>query len=120
MPENDSIKRGGFQHTEHSAAEPEKIVKNAPKKGHKTPTKKQTPVPSGQLQKILAAAIILCLGLIGSIIFILARDSTPPVIQKVSLSYMAEASAIITWQTDKPATSQVTIWDSRSFHFDRT
>jgi peroxiredoxin len=112
MPESDSIKRGGFQHTEHSAAEPEKIAKNTPKKGYRTPRKKQTSIPSGQLQKILAAAIILCLGLIGSISFILARDTTPPVIQEVSLSDIAEASTIITWQTDEPATSQVTIWDS--------
>jgi len=112
MPENDSIKPGYFQRTEHSAAEPEKIAKNAPRRGHKPPTKKQTPIPSGQLQKILAAAIILCLGLIGSIIFILARDTTPPVIQKVSLSDITEASTTITWQTDKPATSQVAIWDS--------
>ena len=109
MPENDSIKPGYFQRTEHSAAEPEKIAKNAPKGGHKTPTKKQIPTPSGQLQKLLAAAIILCLGLIASISFILARDTTPPVIQKVSLSDITEASTTITWQTDKPATSQVTI-----------
>ena len=109
MPENDSIKPGYFQRTEHSAAEPEKIAKNAPRRGHKPPTKKQTPIPSGQLQKILAAAIILCLGLIGSIIFILTRDTMPPVIQKVSLSDITEASTTITWQTDEPATSQVTI-----------
>jgi len=112
MPESDSIKPGDLQRTEHSAAEPEKLVKNAPKRGHKTPTKKQIPTPSGQLQKLLAAAIILCLGLIASISFILARDTTPPVIQKVSLSDIAEASTIITWQTDEPATSQVAIWDS--------
>ena len=109
MPETDSIKPGDSQRTEHSAAEPEKPVKNAPKRGRKTPTKKQTSIPSGQLQKLLAAAIILCLGLIGFIIFILARDTTPPVIQKVSLSDITEASTIITWQTDEPATTQVTI-----------
>ena len=112
MLESDSIKPGDFQRTEHSTAEPEKLVKNAPKRGHKTPTKKQIPTPSGQLQKLLAAAIILCLGLIASISFILARDTTPPVIQKVSLSDITEASTTITWQTDKPATSQVAIWDS--------
>jgi peroxiredoxin len=112
MPENDSIKPGDSQRTEHSAAEPEKPVKNAPKRDRKTPTKKQTSIPSGQLQKLLAAAIILCLGLIASISFILARDTTPPVIQKVSLSDITEASTIITWQTDEPATTQVTIRDS--------
>jgi peroxiredoxin len=72
-------------------------------------------MPSGQSRKILAAAIvaiILCLGLIGSTIFIFTRDTTPPVIQKVALTYIAEASATIAWQTDKPATTQVAIWDS--------
>jgi len=115
MTEKDSIKPDDFQHTKRSTAEPEKTVKNAPRRGHKTPTKKQILMPSGQSRRILAAAIaaiILCLGLIGSTIFILTRDITPPVIQKVALSYMAEASAIIAWQTDKPATTQVTILDS--------
>jgi peroxiredoxin len=112
MPESDSIKPGDFKRTEHSAAQLERIVKNAQKRGRKTPMKKQTLIPPGQLQKILAAAIILCLGLIGFTFFILARDTTPPVIQQVSLSDMVEANAIITWQTDEPATSQVAIWDS--------
>jgi peroxiredoxin len=115
MIEKGSTKTSDFQRTKHSTAETEKIVKNAPKRGHKTPTKKQTPMTSGQSRKILAAAIaaiILCLGLIGSSIFIITRDTTPPVIQKVALTYMAEASATIAWQTDKPATTQVAIWDS--------
>jgi peroxiredoxin len=59
------------------------------------------------LQKILAATIILCLGLVGFIIFTLARNDTPPVIQKVSLSDTTEASTIITWQTNEPATGEV-------------
>jgi peroxiredoxin len=112
MTEKDSIKPGDFKRTEHSSTEPEKTAKNAPRRGHKSPTKKQTTIPPGRLQAILAVAIILCLGLIGSIIFILTRDTKPPAIQKVALSYMAEASAIIAWQTDKPATTQVTMWNS--------
>jgi peroxiredoxin len=111
MPEGDNIKSIDFQRTEHSAVKQEKAVKNAPKRGRKTTTKKQALIPPGQLQKILAAAIILCLVFTGFTFFILTKDTTPPVIQQVSLSDMVEASAIITWQTDEPATSQVTIWD---------
>jgi len=112
MPETSNIKTDDFQHTERSAAKSEKIVKNVPKRGRKTPTKKQTSITSGRLQAMLAAAIILCLGLIVSIIFILARDTTPPIIQKVSISDITEAGTTINWQTDEPATSQVTIRDS--------
>ena len=114
MQENDSIKAGTSQSTEHSDAKPEKIVKKARTRERKTSAKKQTLLPPGQFRNILAAAIILCLGLIGVIIFMLARDTTPPVIQKVSLSDMTEASAIITWQTEKPATSQVKTCESNT------
>src|SRR4030043_880524 len=112
MQENDSIKSGKPQSTEHSDAEPEKIVKKARKRGRKPTAKKQPPIPPGQFRNILAAAIILCLGLIGFIIFILTNDTTPPAIQKVSISDVTEATAVITWQTNEPATSQVEIWDS--------
>jgi peroxiredoxin/chitodextrinase len=112
MQENDNIKSGKPQSAEHIDAEPEKIVKKARKRGRKPTTKKQTPIPPGQFRNILAAAIILCLCLAGSIIFILARDITPPVIQKVSISDITEANAVMTWQTNEPATSQVEIWDS--------
>src|SRR4030042_5469950 len=112
MQENNDIKSGEPQSTEHSDAEPEKIVKKARKRGRKPTAKKQPPIPPGQFRNILAAAIILCLGLIGFIIFILTKDTTLPVIQKVSISDITEANAVITWQTNKPATSQVEIWDS--------
>jgi peroxiredoxin len=112
MTENDNIKPGDFQRAKSSTAKPEKMIKNSPRRGHKPSMKKQTSIISGRLQAILAVAIILCLGLIGSIIFLLARDTTPPVIQKVSISDITEASTIIAWQTDKPATTQVAIWDS--------
>jgi peroxiredoxin len=36
-----------------------------------------------------------------------ARDTTPPVISGAEVSNTTETSAIITWQTDEPATSQV-------------
>lgn len=112
MQENNDIKSGEPQSTEHSDAEPEKIVKKARKRGRKPTAKKQPPIPPGQFRNILAAAIILCLGLIGFIIFILTKDTTLPVIQKVSISDITEANAVITWQTNKPATSQVEMWDS--------
>ncbi|MBC8274333.1 MAG: redoxin domain-containing protein [Chloroflexi bacterium] len=124
MTESDNVKPGTPRHTtrpeltdpaQPPAAEPEEIVKKAKKRGRRPSAGKKGSILPGHLQKILAAAIILCLGLVGFIIFILARDTTPPVIQQVSLSDMAEASAIITWQTDEPATSQVTIWDSEVY-----
>jgi len=115
MTEINNIKPDGSQRIEHSAAGPEKIVEKTPKRDRRPPAKKKGSILSGRLQKILAAVIILCLCLVGSIIFILARDTTPPAIQQVSLSDMTESSAIITWQTDEPATSQVTIWDSEVY-----
>jgi peroxiredoxin len=37
------------------------------------------------------------------------RDTTPPVISEAKVSDITETNAIITWQTDEPATSQVMI-----------
>ena len=116
MPESESIKPRTPRHTtrpkltesaQHRAVEPEEIVKKAQKRGRTPSTKKQGLMLPGQLQKILVAAIIFSLASIGFIAFVLARDTTPPVIQKVSLSDMIGKSAAITWQTNEPATSQV-------------
>ncbi|UCH50861.1 MAG: redoxin domain-containing protein [Chloroflexota bacterium] len=112
MQENDNIKSGKPQSTEHGAAELEKTVKKAQKREHKPTVKKQALTPSGKFRNILAAALVLCLGLAGFIIFILTNDTTPPAIQKVSISDIIEDSAVVTWQTDEPATSQVKILDS--------
>jgi peroxiredoxin len=112
MAQNDSTEPKKPRRAGTSAAEPEEITDKTRKRGRKRTAKKRTLIPPGQLQKILAAAIILCLGLVGFIIFILTRDATPLVIQKVSLSGMTEASATITWQTNEPATSQVKICHS--------
>lgn len=112
MQENDSVKSDKPQTAEHSDAKPEKAVKKTRKRGRRTPAKKQPVLPQGRFRNILAAAIVLCIGLLGIIIFLLANDTTPPIIQKVSVSDIVEASAVIVWQTDKPATSQVEIWDS--------
>lgn len=124
MAENDNTKPITSQNTRNTsqrkrrdsaksqAAEPAKVTEKAKERSRRPSTKKRGPILQSHLRKILIVSIILCLGLIGSIIFILARDTSPPVIQKVSLSDITEASAIITWQTDKPATSQVMVWDS--------
>lgn len=40
-----------------------------------------------------------------------APDSTPPVIQDVSLSSITDTGAVVTWETDEPATNQVMICD---------
>jgi peroxiredoxin len=111
MLQNDSTEPRKPRRTGNSASEQEEITDKPRKRVRRRITKKQTLIPPGQLQKILVTAIILCLGLVGFIIFILARDTTPPVIQKVALSNMTEASATINWQTDEPATSQVKICD---------
>jgi peroxiredoxin len=42
------------------------------------------------------------------------KDTTPPVISEVKVSDIAQTSAVITWQTDEPATSQVMICESNS------
>jgi len=39
------------------------------------------------------------------------KDTTPPIIQNVSVSNITMTGAVITWQTDEPATSQVMICD---------
>ena len=95
MTESKNLKTDNLQRTEHNTAEPEKIVKKTEKRGRKPSAKKKGFVPYGQLQKILAAVIILCLGLVGFIIFILTSDTTPPVIQQVSISDIDEASVIV-------------------------
>lgn len=124
MIESDNVKHRSPRHTtrpeladpaQSHTTEPEDIVKKPQKSGRRPSAVKKGSMLPGYLQKALAAVIILCLGLVGFIIFILARDTTPPVIQQVSLSDIIEASTTITWQTDEPATSQVTIWDSEVY-----
>ncbi|MBM3118868.1 MAG: redoxin domain-containing protein [Chloroflexi bacterium] len=38
-------------------------------------------------------------------------DTIPPIIQNVSVSNITETSAVVTWETDEPATSQVMVCD---------
>ncbi len=116
MPESENIKPRTPKYTtrpeltdpaQHRAVEPEEIVKKTQKRGRTPSTKKQGLLLPRQLQKILVAAIIFSLGSISFIAFVLARDTTPPVIQSVSFSDMIGKSAAITWQTNEPTTSQV-------------
>lgn len=116
MPKSENVKPRTPRHTtrpeltdlaQHRAVEPEEIVEKTRKRGRTPSTKKQGLLLPGQLQKILVAAIIFSLGSIGFIAFVLARDTTPPVIKSVSFSDMIGKSAAITWQTNEPATSQV-------------
>ena len=107
MLENNSTKPRNPRRVRHSAVEQKEIVKKTQKRGRTPSTKKQGLLLPRQLQKILVAAIIFSLGSISFIAFVLARDTTPPVIQSVSFSDMIGKSAAITWQTNEPATSQV-------------
>ena len=42
-------------------------------------------------------------------------DTTPPVISNVDVSSISDTSAVITWESDEPATSQVMICDPAGF-----
>ena len=121
MPENDNIKsvtskRTGTKSqskrhdsTQSQANEATEATEKTRKRSRRTSTRKGGLILQRHLGKILVASIILCLILIGSIIFILVRDTSPPIIHKVSLLDITESGLIITWHTDEPATSQVTV-----------
>ena len=78
-----------------------------------TPSTKTTLVETGPKRAkwfptcLVVILIIIIIGLLGLTIFLLVRDTTPPLIQNVSFSGMSEKSTTITWQTNKPATSEV-------------
>jgi peroxiredoxin len=113
MLENDSTEQRNPQQDTNSAAEPEPIVEKRRKRRRRPSTKRQRIIAPGLWPKISVVAIILCLGLLGLSIFMLNRDiTTAPVIQKISVSDIAQTSAIINWQTNEPATSEVTICNS--------
>jgi peroxiredoxin len=112
MLENDGTEQVDPQESKHSADKPEDIVKKPRRRRRRPPAKKQA-ILAGLWSKISIAAVVLCLGFIGFSIFMLNRDvTTAPVIQKVSVSDIAQTSAIINWQTDEPATSEVTTCSS--------
>jgi peroxiredoxin len=103
MLENDGTEETDPQESKQSAE-----VKKPRKRRRRLPAKKEA-LLAGWWPKIAIAAIILCLVLAGLSIFLVNRDKTVPVIQNVSISDIAQTSAIINWQTDEPATSEVTI-----------
>jgi len=112
MLENDSTKPRNPEQVEKGDAESEDIVKKPLKRRRRLPARKQVPM-AGVWPKISIAAIALCLGLIGFSIFMLNRDiETAPVIQNISVSDIAQTSAIINWQTNEPATNEVRICSS--------
>jgi len=109
MLENDGPEQTDPQESKHNAEEPEDIVKKPRRRRRRVPAKKQVAI-AGLWPKISIAAIVLCLGLIGFSIFLLHRDvTTGPVIQNISVSDITQTSAIINWQTNEPATSEVAI-----------
>jgi cytochrome c biogenesis protein CcmG/thiol:disulfide interchange protein DsbE len=113
MLEDDSTERRNLQQAKNSAVEPEKTAEKTRKRRRRPSTKRQRLIPAGMWPKISIGTIILCLGLLGLSIFMLNRDTTTaPVIQKISVSDIAQTSAIINWQTNEPATSEVTICSS--------
>jgi peroxiredoxin len=111
MSENNNIEHSDPQETKQSAEEKEDVVKKRRRIRHRVPVKKQGPI-AGMWPKIAIAAIILCLVLAGLSFFIGNRDITIPIIQNISISDIAQTSAIINWQTNEPATSEVSICSS--------
>jgi peroxiredoxin len=111
MLENDSIQQSDPEETKYSTDEPKDIVKKPRKRRRLLPAKKQA-LLAGWWPKIAIAAIILCLVLAGFSFFMVNRNKTVPVIQNISFSDIAQTSAIINWQTNEPASSEVTICSS--------
>jgi peroxiredoxin len=112
MLENVDTEQNEPEESRHSAEEPADVVKRPRRRRRRASAKKQVTVAK-PWPKISIAAIVLCLGLFGFTIFMLNRDvPTAPVILKISVSDIAQTSAIIDWQTNQPATSEVTICSS--------
>lgn len=109
MLENDDIEQTDTQESKHDVEEPENKV-NKPRRRRRRAQAKKQGIVAGLWPKISIAVIVLCLGLIGLSIFLLNRDvTTGPVIQNISVSDITQTSAMINWQTNEPATSEVTI-----------
>jgi peroxiredoxin len=107
MLENSNIEQTDSQEAKNSSEEPETIIKK-PRKRRRSPAKKQGWI-AGLWPKIAIAAIVLCLILAGVSISMVNKEETAPVIQNVSISDIAQTSAIINWQTDKPVTSEIIV-----------
>jgi peroxiredoxin len=111
MLQDDDIELKEPQEAKHTAAEPEDIAKKPRKRRHRPPAKKQVTI-AGLWPKIAIIAIVLCLVFAGFSIFTINKDKTVPVIQNISVSDIAQTSAIINWQTNEPTTSEVTVCSS--------
>ena len=99
------------QESKHGAEESENVVRKPQKRKRRLPVKKQLFI-AGLWPKIAIAAIVLCLVLAGLSISLLNKDETSPVIQNVSISDIAQTSAIINWQSNEPATTEATVCSS--------
>jgi len=111
MLENDSAQ--SHPHEVKGANEPGGVVEKPRRKRRKVTVKKQ--LFAGLWPKIAVVAIILCLALAGFIVSLLTRTTgniIVPIIEDISISDVSDSSAVITWKTNEPATSQVTVCDS--------
>jgi peroxiredoxin len=112
MLENAETEQNGPKEIKRRTDEPEDRVKK-PRRRQRRPSIKKEAFIKGLWPKIAIAAIVVCLVLAGFIINLAVnRNQTVPIIQNISISDIAQTSAIINWQTDKPATSEVTICSS--------
>jgi len=108
MSENNDTERANLQKTKNSPEDVENPVKKTPKRRRRLSGRKGITI-SGLWPKIAIAAIVLCLILAGVSISMVNKKETAPVIQNVSISDIAQTSAIINWQTNAPATSEITV-----------
>jgi len=108
MSENNK-KQSEPQEAEHGAEED--VVKKPQKRRRRLLAKKQVFI-AGIWPKIAIAVIVLCLVLAGLIISMLNKDKASPVIQNVSISDIAQTSAIINWQTNEPTTTEAAVCSS--------
>lgn len=85
------------------------------------PVDRGIPISEGTRRFLLKISTIILFAIIGvvGISYVVSllghtpspSGGTPPAIQSVTVSNIAETSAVITWETDQPATSQVMLCD---------
>lgn len=113
MIENDSSQQSNPEEVKNAAGRPEAVIKKPRRRQRRPPAKKK--FLAGPWPKIAIVAVILCLVLAGLVISMLTKgteDTTAPVIENISISNVVDSSAVISWKTNEPASSQVTICSS--------
>jgi peroxiredoxin len=112
MLENNSTEQSDPEEAKQSADKPKDRVKKN-RRRQRRPQAKKSVFFAGLWPKIAIAAIVLCLALAGFVIAMTVNRNQPgPIIQNISISDIAQTSAIINWQTNEPATSAVTVCSS--------